>query len=193
VYRGKAEDELSWFEASPETSLDLITRTGVAKSAPIVDVGGGVSRLAGRLIEAGFTDVTVLDVSAEAIRLLSARLPAGAPVRRIVADVTRWRPDRTYAIWHDRAVLHFLTDEAGRAAYRRALLAALDPGGQAIIATFAPSGPERCSGLPVRRYGAADLEAFVGDAFTLLESFEFDHITPAGRSQRFHVARLRRP
>jgi SAM-dependent methyltransferase len=185
VYATKADDELSWFEASPDTSIRLIAATGSARSGPILDVGGGTSRLADRLVELGYTDVSVLDISAEAI---ARRRPE---VHGIVADVTEWRPDRRYSVWHDRAVLHFLTEPGDRDAYRRAMLDALVPGGQAIVTTFAPSGPERCSGLPVRRYGVDELRAFLGDAFTLLESFERDHETPAGRIQRFHVGRLK--
>jgi hypothetical protein len=192
VYGTKAEDEVSWFEASPRISLELIRRSGVDKSSPIIDIGGGVSRLPASLAAAGYSDVTVLDVSAEAIGRLIERQTPSDSVKGIVADVTAWVPDRPYKIWHDRAVLHFLIDETDRASYREALLAALTPGGQAIIATFALSGPESCSGLPVCRYSAAEIEAFAGSAFTMQESFEFDHTTPAGRVQRFHVARLMR-
>ncbi|MDP1737824.1 MAG: class I SAM-dependent methyltransferase [Caulobacter sp.] len=189
VYETRAEDEVSWFEVTPGASLDLIRRTNVPLDAAIIDVGGGLSHLAGTLVANGYSDVTVLDISDVAIRQLAARHQA---VKGLVADITDWTPKRRYQVWHDRAVLHFLTDEADRAAYRRALLAGLEPGGQAIIATFAPTGPDRCSGLPVRRYGREDLEAFLGDAFLMVESFEFDHVTPAGRVQRFHVGRLRR-
>ena len=192
VYETKAEDAVSWFEASPELSLDLIARTGVPKSAPILDVGAGVSRLPERLVRAGYTDISVLDVSAEAIRRLTARQLPGSPVRGIVADVTTWQPDRAYAVWHDRAVLHFLVNEPDRAAYGRTLAAALAPGGHALIATFAPTGPERCSGLPVRRYGAADLTALFAGLLTLRDSFEVDHRTPSGQIQRFHVGWLQR-
>ncbi len=152
VYGTKGESEVSWFEASPDTSIEIIACTGIDKSAPIIDVGAGISRLPDRLVERGYTDITVLDISTEAVRRLTDRLPADAPVRGVVADVTEWRPDRTYQVWHDRAVLHFLTKEVDRAGYRRALNSGLATGGQAIIATFALSGPERCSGLPVQRY-----------------------------------------
>lgn len=192
VYSAKAADSVSWFEASPQQSLGLIARTEAPKSAAIVDVGGGLSRLAGALVEAGYTDVTVLDISAEAINLLLSSQAAGVPVQGLVADVTQWRPARPYAVWHDRAVLHFLTDDDDRDAYRATLDATLAADGQGVIATFAPSGPERCSGLTVRRYGRADLEAFLGGGFSMLESYEFDHATPSGTVQRFHVGRFRR-
>ncbi len=192
VYETKGEDQVSWFEPEPTLSLDLIARTGAAKTDAIIDVGAGTSRLPEILVRDGYTDITVLDVSEQAIGKMLARQPAGSPVRGIVADIATWQPERSYSVWHDRAVLHFLLDDAERDGYRRALLAALKPGGQAIIATFAPTGPERCSGLPVRRYGAADLQALFGDALSLEESFEFDHPTPGGAIQRFHVARLKR-
>lgn len=189
VYGAKAEDEVSWFEATPRLSLDLIGRTGAPLDAPIIDVGGGLSHLADALAQAGNTDVTVLDISAEVIAKRAGRADA---VQGIVADITDWTPGRRYSVWHDRAVLHFLTAEADRQAYRRALLAGLEPGGQAIIATFAPSGPERCSGLAVQRYGREDVEALFGDDFDILESFEVDHMTPWGAKQRFHVVRMQR-
>jgi len=192
VYGSKAEDEVSWFEAVPQRSLDWIARTGIGKADAILDVGGGLSRLADHLVGAGFTDVSVIDLSAEAIQRVLARLGSDAPVHGIVGDITTWRPERRYRLWHDRAVLHFLVDEEDRQAYRRTLLSALELGGEAIIATFEPTGPERCSGLPVRRYGRTDLETFLGEDFALVESDEFDHVTPAGRVQRFHVGRLRR-
>ncbi|MCE3288527.1 MAG: Methyltransferase type 12, partial [Caulobacter sp.] len=160
---------------------------GAGKDAPVIDIGGGLSRLADELVLAGHTDVTVLDISAEAIR---KRADRDGPVAGIVADITRWRPERRYAVWHDRAVLHFLTREEDRAAYRRALTEGLAEDGEAIIATFAPDGPERCSGLPVRRYGREDIEAFLGKAFVVVESGGFDHVTPGGATQRFHFARL---
>lgn len=192
IYSSRADNELSWFEASPYRSLALISRTGVRHSAAIVDVGGGLSRLADHLVEDGYSDVTVLDISAEAIGRLLARQHAGAPVQGIVSDISHWQPARSYAVWHDRAVLHFLTDEPRRAAYRNAFLAALAPNGQAIIATFAPSGPSTCSGLPVRRYGAQELSEWLQPELRMLESFECDHTTPSGNVQRFHVARLGR-
>ncbi|MDR5728491.1 MAG: class I SAM-dependent methyltransferase [Terriglobia bacterium] len=192
VYGRKAENEVSWFEALPSRSLELIEQTGADRSAPIIDIGGGLSRLADALVAEGYSDVTVLDISSEAIRRLLARQKASTLVRGIVSDVTVWQPDRIYAVWHDRAVLHFLIDEADRAVYRAKLLAALAPQGHVIIATFAPSGPERCSGLPVRRYGREDLRSWLGNEFTLLDSFEFDHTTPSGAVQRFHVGRFQR-
>jgi SAM-dependent methyltransferase len=202
VYQSKAETAVSWFEQEPRISLRLIERTGAPKDAPILDVGGGLSRLPECLAAAGYRDITVLDISGEAIRRLlerqagqvrqAGRTAEQGGIEGIVADITNWRPPRDYAVWHDRAVLHFLTGEDDRIAYRDALLAGLRPQGHAIIATFAPSGPERCSGLPVRRYDAQALGLLLGEGFALRDSFEFDHRTPAGAVQRFHVGWLQR-
>lgn len=192
VYATKSADAVSWYEEVPRVSSDLIAATGLPKSAAILDVGGGVSRLSEHLVAEGYSDITVLDLSAEAIARLLERLGPAARVRGLVADVTTWMPDRVYDLWHDRAVLHFLTGEAEQAAYRRTLTAALAPGGHVILSVFAPSGPERCSGLPVRRHGAADLDVVLGPGFERLNDFEFDHRTPWGAVQRFQAAAYRR-
>ncbi len=188
VYRTKAEHEVSWFEAIPDSSIRLIESAQLPKTAPIIDVGGGLSRLADELVARGYADVTVLDVSVEAVSRLAARWGPGAPVKAIFADVASWRPDRLYQVWHDRAVLHFLVSEADRAAYRATLFTALSPHGHAIIFTFGKLGPERCSGLPVRRYDQDDLVTLLGDDFQLVEARNLDHRTPAGAIQQFFAA-----
>lgn len=189
VYATRPDSETSWFELVPATSLALIGRCALPPSAGIIDVGSGLSRLAEALLDAGFRDLTLLDISAAALERVRARLgPRAGGVRFIAADVARWQPDRTFDLWHDRAVLHFLVGEADRAGYRAALLAATHAGSKAVIATFAPGGPERCSGLPVRRYGCDEMAGFLGPDFRLLESREVDHLTPAGVIQRFHFA-----
>lgn len=191
VYATKPADAVSWYEETPRVSLDMIAATGVEKDASVLDIGGGLSRLADHLVASGWTDVTVLDLSAEAIARLLARVGAGSAVRGIVGDVTTWTPDRTYSIWHDRAVLHFLIDEPDRVRYRETLRAALAPGGCAIISTFAPTGPERCSGLPVRRYAAEELDEFLGIEFSCEDALEVEHRTPSGSTQNFISARYR--
>ncbi len=193
VYTSKADDSVSWFEAEPAVSLALIDLVGTPPDAAVIDVGGGASRLVDRLLERGFGDVTVLDLSAAALDVARARLGAGAArVQWIVGDVTTWEPARRYALWHDRAALHFLTDPADRAAYFARLRRALLPDGHAIIATFAPDGPARCSGLPVQRYDADSLGAALGPEFELLDSRRHTHVTPAGVEQRFHFGAFRR-
>jgi SAM-dependent methyltransferase len=191
VYAGKAEDALSWFEADPGGGVALIARWLPDRSAPIVDVGSGRTRLIPALVAAGFRDVTALDLSAEAVA--HARAAAGAEAAQwVVADVTTWTPPRAYRLWHDRAVLHFLTEARDRDGYGRALLAGTAPSSVVILSAFAPDGPTRCSGLPVRRYGEADFAAFLGPRFETVASFPARHETPSGAEQRFHTHVARR-
>ena len=139
--------------------------------ASIIDIGGGASRLVDALVDEGFEAVTVLDLSKKALATAKARLGArGAKVRWVVADVTTWEPSETYDVWHDRAAFHFLTEPKDRAAYAERVSRAVRPGGHVIIGTFAPDGPERCSGLPVVRHDAASLGEMLGSAFELMES-----------------------
>jgi 2-polyprenyl-3-methyl-5-hydroxy-6-metoxy-1,4-benzoquinol methylase len=193
LYRTKGEREVSWFQETPSLSLELIRLAGATRHSPIVDIGGGASRLVDALVDGGFEAVTVLDLSESALAAANARLgPAGAEVTWIVADVVGWRSRQRYDVWHDRAAFHFLTDAADRTAYVACLREALRPGGHAIIATFALDGPERCSGLPVVRYDAASLGEVLGDAFSLVETRRHDHHTPMGSTQRFQFSMFRR-
>jgi 2-polyprenyl-3-methyl-5-hydroxy-6-metoxy-1,4-benzoquinol methylase len=193
VYQTKGESEVSWFEARPAISLDLIRATGIDAGASIIDVGGGASRLVDALIEEGYISITVLDLSATALATSQARLgPRGAGVEWIVADVTKWQPARTYDVWHDRAALHFLTEPNDRAAYVDCLHKAVRPSGHVIIGTFALDGPTRCSGLPVVRYDAASLAETLGRAFKLIETRRHEHATPGGAIQRFQFSRFQR-
>ena len=193
VYTSKDERAVSWFEAVPLGSLDLIRATGIGRDAAIIDIGGGASRLVDALLDEGFRDLTVLDVSREALAKSKARLGArGASVQWLGADVTIWQPARRYDLWHDRAALHFLTAPDERAAYAERFMRAVRPGGHVIIATFAPDGPERCSGLPVVRHDADSLAALLGPSFELIENRRHEHSTPAGAVQKFQFSRFRR-
>jgi SAM-dependent methyltransferase len=193
VYSAKAENEMSWFQENPAISLDLIRAAGAKPGASIIDIGGGASRLADALLDAGFADLTILDLSESALAIAKARLgPRSAKVAWIVADATTWEPARTYDLWHDRAAFHFLTDAADRAAYAERVTKAVRPGGHVIIGTFAPDGPERCSGLPVFRHDAASIGTVLGNGFELLESRCQEHVTPAGHTQRFQFSLFRR-
>ncbi len=186
AWRETPEDRLSWRRPGEATSLALIGRTGVAFDDPVIDVGGGSGRLADALLDEGYRDVTILDVSAAALSLGRARLgPRATMVRWLDEDVTRFDPARAYRLWHDRAVFHFLVDAADRQRYVAALRRALAAGGHAIIATFAIDGPERCSGLPVVRYDAQAMVDELGGGFALQETLDETHETPAGREQRF--------
>jgi trans-aconitate methyltransferase len=186
VYRQKQPDQVSWFQSHPEHSLDLIQASGVTKDQPLIDVGGGASRLVDALLEAGYRDVSVLDIAAAALVHAQTRLAGrAAQVAWLESDVTAFIPPRQYALWHDRAVFHFLTDAEDRKKYLAVLRQAVLPGGQVIIATFAPDGPEQCSNLPVERYDADKLAETLGAAFSLLETRSEAHRTPAGKIQHF--------
>jgi len=193
VYAKKAENEVSWFQQEPAVSIEFIRHCGADKDAAIIDIGGGESRLVDRLLDAGYSNVTVLDLSAHAIEHTRARLKErAAAVNWIVADITAWTPPRRYRLWHDRAVLHFLTEPQERKAYIRVLAEAVEPGGCVVISTFALDGPERCSGLPVMRYSGKTLAAELGREFRLIETVSEDHRTPGGAVQRFQFSRLQR-
>jgi trans-aconitate methyltransferase len=193
VYATKAEKEVSWFQENPAPSLDLIAASGISSDAAMIDVGGGASRLVDSLIEKGFRRITILDLSAKALEEAKKRLGhRGDEVDWIVADVTAWEPSNTYDLWHDRAAFHFLTESMDRDAYVARLKKAVRPGGHVIIATFAPDGPERCSGLPIMRYDPESLASTLGPAFELAESRKHDHLTPGGNTQRFQFSRFLR-
>ena len=192
TYARKGEREVSWFQDSAQPSLALIEEFSAPSSA-VIDIGGGTSRLADGLLEHGFLDVTVLDLSSAALAAARARVGRAAErIHWIVADVTAWEPARAYDVWHDRAAFHFLVVEPDRAAYLSRLARALKPGGHAIIATFAPDGPDQCSGLPVRRYDADTLGETLGADFRLISTQRRDHVTPRGAMQRFQFSVFQR-
>lgn len=192
VYDARADDEMSWFQASPERSLALIREAAPDRSAGIIDIGAGTSTLIDTLLAEGYRDLAALDISAAAMARLRARLGhAGEGIETIAADITAWRPKRQWNVWHDRAVLHFLTEPAQQDAYIAALSSALRPGGTAIIATFALDGPEKCSGLPVQRYSGRTLAARLGPGFRLTSEVPEEHVTPRGAAQKFMYAVIR--
>jgi SAM-dependent methyltransferase len=191
VYTSKRENEVSWFQESPTISLDLIRAAGATDDSAIIDIGGGASRLVDSLLAKGFRSLAVLDLSRAALDAARARIGGeGDSLEWIVADVTKWNPTRQFDIWHDRAAFHFLTDSSDRAAYIARLKAALRPGGQAIIGTFALDGPEKCSGLPVQRYDPASLHETLGRHFKLIEARREAHNTPWGSTQSFQFTRF---
>jgi SAM-dependent methyltransferase len=193
VYSTRGEREVSWFEERPALSLELIRAAGATPRSSVIDVGGGASRLVDSLLADGFDVVTVLDISEAALSAAKRRLGGkAADVTWIVADITTWEPSQVYDLWHDRAVLHFLTDASDRAAYAARLNEALRPGGHAIIGTFALDGPERCSGLPVVRYDAKSLADLLGTDFELVDARTHTHHTPMGSIQRFQFSVFRR-
>jgi len=187
VYTTKSATQVSWFQEHAALSLKLIREAGIGPSASIIDVGGGASTLVDDLLDSGFRDVTVLDLSATALAAAKARLGArAAQVKWLDANVLEAQlPAHAYDVWHDRAVFHFLTSEEDRRAYVRVVLHAVKPGGLVIVATFAEDGPTKCSGLPVMRYGAGELHAQFGEPFELLGHEREAHHTPAGSEQKF--------
>jgi SAM-dependent methyltransferase len=193
VYTRKGEAEVSWFEDAPAVSMALLALTGAAADAAIIDIGGGASRLVDALLDSGHHDLTVLDLSAAALAASRARIGARADsVAWIAADATAWRPERSYDIWHDRAAFHFLTDAERQRAYVDVLRLGLRVGGHAIFGTFAPEGPETCSGLPVARHSAATITARLGEGFTRIDERRHDHRTPWGSVQKFQFSTFRR-
>ncbi len=186
VYRTKSSHSVSWFQADPRPSLDAIERLGLSADSAFIDVGGGASTLVDDLLHRGWTDLSVLDIAAPALEVGKARLAEAAErVHWLVEDIVEWTPRRSYDVWHDRAVFHFLTTEFQRSQYIRALDASLASGGHLIIATFAPNGPERCSGLPVQRYDAQALSDAFGRRLRLQDTWLETHLTPAGNAQAF--------
>lgn len=192
VYTTKAVDAVSWYQTQPRISLELIAAAKLSLDAAIIDVGGGASVLVDCLLAQGYNELSVLDISAAALKSARARLGAdAAKVHWIEADVREFAPPQRYDLWHDRAVFHFLTDPADRAAYMATLRRSLNPHAHVVVATFALDGPARCSGLDVAHYDAAALHAQFGDGFEMLDSRRETHITPAGAEQRFTWAHLR--
>ena len=192
VYRTKEDADVSWTQQEPRLSLSLV-REVCSPGGRVIDVGGGTSPLVDSLLDGGYR-VTMLDISSAALERSKARLAErSSQVRWIVADVSDPAIDLGFhELWHDRAVFHFLTKAADRSAYVSLLSRTLLVGGHAIIATFALDGPERCSGLPVRRYDGPALAAELGPAFTLVRSLPEAHVTPQGKTQSFQYSLFRR-
>lgn len=194
IYRSKAPDQLSWYQPHLATSLRLIEAGAPERDTAIIDVGGGEATLVDDLLARGYRDLTVLDISPEALEVAKRRLgDAAERVTWRVADITRDAlPAGRYALWHDRAVFHFLVTPEQRAAYVRQLRNSLIPGGQLVIATFGPEGPTRCSGLDVVRYDVDTLAAQLGPDFELVSHQLETHHTPNGKPQTFLYAHFRR-
>jgi 2-polyprenyl-3-methyl-5-hydroxy-6-metoxy-1,4-benzoquinol methylase len=191
VYATKTPEEVSWTQTHPASSLKLIQDATKSKESSIIDIGGGDSVLVDYLLVDGYTDITVLDISKHALDRAAKRLGEKASlVNWIESDIRDFTPSKTYDIWHDRAVFHFLTDAAEIQNY--ANLVAKFVKGDMIIATFSTDGPKRCSGLDVHQYDIKSLCALFNSVFDLVESFTEDHITPFDTKQNFLFARFKR-
>jgi cyclopropane fatty-acyl-phospholipid synthase-like methyltransferase len=192
VHDGKDVDGVSWWQSVPELSLGLVDSAELGLDAPIIDVGAGWSTLVDHLVERGYRDLTAIDLSTTALQTVRERLgPAGHDVVLEVADVLDLRRERRYALWHDRAVYHFLTEQDERDDYLASVERCLDPDGWVVVATFGPDGPTTCSGLPIVRYTHEELAAqFPG--YELVSTSGEDHVTPWGTTQQFTAVLLRR-
>jgi len=193
VFRDKAPDSVSWYQRHPEVSLALIAASGIDKDAGIIDIGGGASVLVDHLLDLGYRNLAVLDLSVAPMDSSRSRLGArAASVEWFAGDVTEFEPPRRFALWHDRALFHFLTDAEDLARYVSTLRKSLQPDGTAIIATFAPDGPPKCSGLDVVRYDEASIAHELGECLQLLEVRREMHMTPWQTAQSFNYFRFKR-
>jgi trans-aconitate methyltransferase len=193
IYEARSAASLSWYQRRPELSIALIAASGIGKTAGIIDVGGGASVLVDHLLDLGYTNLAVLDVAAAALSVSRTRLGArAADVEWLEADVTTFEPPHRFALWHDRAVFHFLTDPADRACYVATLRKSLLPDGAVVIAAFALEGPSRCSGLDVMRHDERSIAAELGEEFEFRELRRETHLTPRQAEQRFIYCRFQR-
>lgn len=193
VYQEKRFDETSWHQPVPQESLLAIGEADIALDTPVIDIGAGASLLVDHLLDLRHRDLTILDISAAALAQARTRLgDRSKQVSWIEGDVLRFEPERRYGLWHDRAAFHFLTEPGDQQKYVSVLRDALGPGGQAILATFSPRGPKKCSGLDIVQYDARTIRKTLGPAFHLLHHREHRHITPAGGAQWFNYFRILR-
>ncbi|PJJ66142.1 class I SAM-dependent methyltransferase [Chryseobacterium geocarposphaerae] len=184
VYETKNQDEVSWTQKIPQTSLDLIEEASKGKSSTIIDVGGGDSNLVDFLLEKGFENISVLDISAKALEKAKTRLGTQAEkVNWITTNITEFKPNTTYDIWHDRAAFHFLTTEEEIKKYAEIVKNAVSD--TLIIGTFSVNGPQKCSGLSIVKYDEDHLKEIFSQSFELVKSFTEDHITPFNTVQNF--------
>jgi SAM-dependent methyltransferase len=186
VYSGRDHRLFRWYQPVPELSLGLIRQSATDVAAPVIDIGGGASLLVDELLDLGYNDLTITDLSTRALTITQDRLGNRSDtVTWMHGDVTEQRFERVYQVWHDRAVFHFLTEPEDVARYLDCMAQAVDVGGHAIIATFALDGPESCSGLPVHRYSPETLRQTIGPAFKPARFEHESHLTPDGVTQEF--------
>lgn len=186
VYLTKPLETVGWYQPVPEISLELISRLELPQDAPVIDIGGGDSLLADHLLAAGHTDITVLDISGAALARARDRLGQQAEkVQWVESDVLAFRPERPYALWHDRAAFHFLTAPGQVARYLECARQGVRHGGYLILGTFSDTGPDTCSGLPVQRYSASELQQTMAPYFEMREGINLPHYTPSGGRQDY--------
>ena len=193
IYQTKDTTKVAWYQEKPQVSLNLIDKIRLRKNAAILDVGGGDSKLVDLLLEKGYQDILILDISEAASEKIKFRLGDWKErIKFVVSNILDFKPAGKFRLWHDRATFHFLTDANDQVIYRNLVGSSLSSGGYLIVATFSNNGPNTCSGLPVKQYSIKDLEEFFGQEFHLLEGINYDHITPSGSVQNFSVCLFRR-
>ena len=193
LYDSKDLDEVSWYQKVPTITLEFINKTALPKSAKIIDIGGGDSLLVDHLLDLGYEDISVLDISATALKKAKDRLGSLAgKVTWIHADATTFKPKERYDFWHDRATFHFLTEEVEIDSYKDSVLDALNDQGILLVGTFSEEGPEQCSGLKVKQYSEKTLAGCFQGYFTMTDCFYHDHKTPSGELQNFIFCSFRK-
>lgn len=186
IYKVKDEDQMSWFQETPEKSLQLIKELGIDFDEKIIDIGGGDSKLVDHLLDLGFRDISILDISQDALDKAKMRLKGKSNlVKYIASDITKFEPTKKYKLWHDRATFHFLTEKSQVDKYLEIASQAIDKDGFLVVSTFSKSGPEKCSGLPITQYSDVDLKQLFGKNFTNIKCFEDTHTTPWNTTQSF--------
>ena len=193
AYSSKGVKDRSWSESSDSDALGELESANLSVEDGIIDVGGGASSFVKSLVNSGYVNVTVLDISQTAIAEVQSMLgDAQEVVKWVVADIVQWDPSTTYSYWNDRAVFHFLVNEEDQKAYVDNVLRATRSGSHIVIATFSPDGPESCSGLPVKRWSQEDLANLFADSCKVVRSGERNHVTPWGSTQSFTWVHLLR-
>lgn len=193
VFLTKGEKEVSWYQQKPETSLQFFTENNIPKDAKIIEVGGGDSYLIDNLLDLGYTDVTILDISENAIERLKKRLGEKASkVKFIISDVVEFLPNEKYDVWHDRASFHFLTSNEEIQKYKSLVSNSLNEKGLLFLGTFSENGPLKCSGLEITQYSENKIQSVFGNDFSVENCFTVDHQTPFDTKQNFIFCSLKK-
>ncbi|APG59814.1 class I SAM-dependent methyltransferase [Christiangramia salexigens] len=193
IYDSKEFEETSWYQKKPQASLNIIESLGLSREAEIIDIGGGDSFLVDYLLELGYKNLSVLDISGKAIHRAKNRLGANSSeVNWIVENATELSTSKKFDLWHDRAAFHFLTEKDKVTAYKDRLKEALKPGGYLVLSTFSDQGPERCSGIQVQQYSREDMTALFEDDFEVIRVENLDHKTPWDATQNFTMGIFRK-
>lgn len=193
IYQNKPLETVSWYQPNPETSLNFISQFNLPKTAKIIDIGGGDSFFVDHLLELGYQDITVLDISSAAIERAKGRLGNDASkVKWIVTDVSEFQPTEQYGFWHDRAAFHFLTNEKEVSNYIKTTAKAISENGIMVIGTFSEQGPKKCSGIEIKQYSESTMTDFFQSEFNKIECITVDHQTPFDTIQNFVFCSFRK-